>query len=414
MSDYKKILAVDFDSLSSHRFISLIPILKKNNFILKLIYEDKSFLEEEKIVEGLIKKNINSYPSKNFLKILNSEKPDLVIVLNMNLLRIRSLNRCCKFLGIPIILLEHGVTSVVGLTNSRRFDAGKALKKRYIRILKGELISKYISYIGYFIATKASLKSWIFLFAESFLKLIGKDFYTEDWNYSAYCVYLESDKRKLTLQLKNTIDKNKIHVVGNYDLNLFKMDLNSFNCYDSDFKTNLVLYIDSDCVERTFYNNKLFYLEYMARIKNILTKNGFKLYIKLHPNSINKEIDIELAKLNIISVSNDEFRTTLKKSKFVIGEPSSINAIACLVGIPILTPILKPFNKKRYGLLMEEYPNRIDFESFEDLGNIIKSKRLKSNKLEINNWINKFAGPLPPSHFSKRVVNVIKKVLEAQ
>ena len=133
----------------------------------------------------------------------------------------------------------------------------------------------------------------------------------------------------------------------------------------------------------------------MARVKNILNRNGFKLYIKLHPNSINKEIDIELAKLNIISVSNDEFRTTLKKSKFVIGEPSSINAVACLIGIPILTPILKPFNKKRYGLLMEEYPNRIDFESFEDLGNIIKSKRLKSNKLEINNWIEKFAGPLP-------------------
>mgnify|MGYP001223182215 CR=1 FL=1 len=414
MDDYKKILAVDFDCRSAHRFISLIPIFQKNNLFLKLIYDDNSFIEEEKILEGLLIKNINSYPSRNFLKILNIEKPDLVIVLNMNLLQIRSLNRCCKFLGIPIILLEHGVTSVVGLTNSRRFDAGKALQKRYIRILKGELIFKYFSYIGYFISTKASCKSWIFLLVESILKLIGKDFYTEDWNYSAYCVYLESDKRKLISQLKNTIDKNKIHVVGNYDLNLFKMDLDSFNCYDLDLKSKLVLYVDSDCVERTFYNNRKLYLKYISKINYILNINGFKLRIKLHPNSLNKEIDILLAKLNIISISNNEFIPTLKKSKYVIGEPSSINAIACLTGIPILTPILKPFNKKRYGLVMEEYPNRIDFANFEELGNIIKSKKIKTNKLEINKWINKFAGPLPPSHFPKRVFNVIKQVLDSK
>ena len=34
----KKILAVDFDCRSAHRFISLIPIFQKNNLSLKLIY----------------------------------------------------------------------------------------------------------------------------------------------------------------------------------------------------------------------------------------------------------------------------------------------------------------------------------------------------------------------------------------
>ena len=63
---------------------------------------------------------------------------------------------------------------------------------------------------------------------------------------------------------------------------------------------------------------------------------------------------------------------------------------------------------------MEEYPNRIDFANFEELGNIIKSKKIKTNKLEINKWINKFAGPLPPSHFPKRVFNVIKQVLDSK
>ena len=411
MSDYKKVLAVDLNCRSANRFKSLVPIFQKNNINLKLIYDDNSFLKDEKISEGFSLKNINSYPSKNFLKILNSEKPDLVIVQNMHLLQMRALNRCCKFLEIPIILLEHGVTSVVGFTNSKRFDAGKALKKRYVRILKGELILKYLSYINYFISTKASFKSWILFLIESIAKLFGKDFFTEDWNYSAYCVYLESDKKKLISQLKNTIDKNKIHVVGNYDLNLFKMDLKSFNCYDLNMKSRTVLYIDSDCVERSFYNKKLLYLKYMARVNHIINKNGFKMCIKLHPNSINKNIDIELAKLNIKSISNNQFIKKLELSKFVIGEPSSINAIACLTGIPILTPILKPFNKKRYGLIMEEYPNRIDFSDFDELENIIKFEKYKSNKSEVSYWINKYAGPLPPSHFAKRVFSVIKNVL---
>ena len=189
------------------------------------------------------------------------------------------------------------------------------------------------------------------------------------------------------------------------------MDLKSFNCYDLNMKSRTVLYIDSDCVERSFYNKKLLYLKYMARVNHIINKNGYNMCIKLHPNSINKNIDIELGKLNIKSISNNQFIKKLELSKFVIGEPSSINAIACLTGIPILTPILKPFNKKRYGLIMEEYPNRIDFSDFDELENIIKFKKYKSNKSEVSYWINKYAGPLPPSHFAKRVFSVIKNVL---
>ena len=414
MSDNKKILAVDFDYSSAHRFLALLPVLSKNNIQMKLICDDKSFLEKEKIFDGLLIKNITSYPSRNFLNILKIENPDLIIVLNMNLLKIRSLNRCCKFLGIPIILLEHGVTSVGGLTNSKRFDARKALKKRYIRILKGELISYFFSYISYFIYTKASLKSWFFLFLEVFLKLIGKDFNTEDWNYSAYCVYLESDKKKLLLQLKNSIDKNKIHVVGNYDLNLFNIDYESFNSYKKEFKSNSILYIDSDCVERTFYDNENTYLEYIVKIRNIVNENGFKLFIKLHPNALKKKIDNKLSNLNIINISNEQFIPTLKVSKYVIGEPSSINVIACLTGAPILTPVLKPFNKKRYGIIMEKYPNRYDFSDFNELDYILKFGKDKSKKVEISNWIDKFAGPLPPSEYPNRVFKVIKKVLNTK
>ena len=409
----KKILALDFDYNSKHRFISLLPIFKENNFEFKVIYDDKLFLEKEKIIDGLVIKNISSYPSKNLLKILRIENPDLVIVLNINLLKLRSLNRCCKFLGIPIIFLEHAVTSVSGLTNSKRFDAKRALIKRYQRIINGELIKDYFSYIRYFFRTKAVFKDWVFLLIESFGKLIGKDIKSDDWIFDAYCVFLESDKNKLILQYQNLIDKNKVYVVGNYDLSFFNIELSNFNSFDYEAISNYILYIDSDCVERTFYKNADEYFKYIKNINSIVRRNGFKLYIKLHPNSLSKGIEHHLEKLNIVSLKKEDLISFINKSKYVISEPSSLLAVIGLTGITILTPTLKPFNPKRYGLIIDKYPNRINFNSYYDLENIIKNDLHKSNKKEMSNWIKKFAGPLPPSDFPKRVFKVVKAVLES-
>ena len=410
----KKVLALDLDYSSKHRFTSLYPTFKENNFELKVIYDDKFFFEKEKIIQGLLIKNISSYPSKNFLKILRIEKPDLVIVLNMNLLKLRSLNRCCKFLGIPIILLEHAVTSVSGITNSKRFDAKRALLKRYQRIINGDLIKDYFLFIRYFFNTRSSFRDWTSLLVESFGKLIGKDVKTKDWIYDAYCVFLESDKNKLIHQYQNSIDKNKVFVVGNYDLNYFNMDFKNFNSFDDKTKSNCILYIDSDCVDRTFYKNIDLYFKYIKNINDLIRRRGFKLFIKLHPNSLAKGLDHHLGKLNITSLKKNDLIPFINKSKYVISEPSGLSALVCLTGITILTPTLKPFNPKRYGLIIDKYPNRINFSSYSDLENIIKNGIQKSNKNEISKWINEFAGPLPPSDFPKRVLNVIKIVLKSK
>ena len=50
MKSCKKILALDLDYTSIHRFISLFPIFKENNFEFKVIYDDKFFFEKEKII----------------------------------------------------------------------------------------------------------------------------------------------------------------------------------------------------------------------------------------------------------------------------------------------------------------------------------------------------------------------------
>ena len=411
MTKCTKILAFDLNYKANYRFVSLYKTFKDNNYELFLICDDPAFKKNNENINGLLIKNISSYSSKNYLSILNYETPSLVIVLGINNLKIRALNRCCKFLDIPIMLLEHGVTSASGLTNSKRFNSKKFILKRFKRIIKGELIKDYFFYIRYLFLTNSSLKDWILFFIESLAKLIGKDLPSKDWNYSAYCVFLDSDKLQIINQLKNKIDKSKVHVVGNYDLNLFDIATENFNSYNNNNSSKSVLYIDSDCVFRTFDGKLKLYFAYISKIKRILNKSGYKLKIKLHPNAINRGLNQKLSNYHIKTIFDKDFISELMNSKFVISEPSSLTSLVGLTGIPILTPIIKPFDKKRYGQIFDEYPNRKNFSSYAELEYFLNQKKIYSNKTKVNNWIKKYAGPLPPLEFPLRVIKVIKNII---
>ena len=52
--------------------------------------------------------------------------------------------------------------------------------------------------------------------------------------------FLESDKTKLVSQYQDLIDKSKIYVVGNYDLNFFNMDIQIFNSNDYKLSSNRI------------------------------------------------------------------------------------------------------------------------------------------------------------------------------
>tara|TARA_S200000501_G_scaffold100590_1_gene94118 strand:+ start:5772 stop:7019 length:1248 start_codon:yes stop_codon:yes gene_type:complete len=415
MSFKKKILVVDLEYKNKSRFIPfflyLLKAFREENYDLSLFRLGNSLKGKKKSIKDLTIKDFSNYKNSNLLEILNNENPDLVLVLHMNNLDIRSLNRCCKYLNIPVMFLEHAITSNVELTNTKRHDSKRFLLKRFKRIIKDKLFNQYFNYIKYLFLTKASIKTFFLFFIESIFKLLNKDLPSEDWNYAAYCVFIDPDKRKLLLQHYNFIDENKIHVVGNYDLLEFGMSPELFNSYVLNNISKDILYIDSDCVYRTFNGNKALYLKYIRNLNKIIEDNGFKLNIKLHPLSIEKLLDIELSKYNINIVEQNNFMNTLEKVKYVISEASSITTLPCLIGLPLLTPTLNPFNKKKYGTLINNYPNRLSFSSLKELDFIFKNHNLKSFKNQIDFWIREYAGPLPSDNFPKRVLEIIKNII---
>ena len=139
-------------------------------------------------------------------------------------------------------------------------------------------------------------------------------------------------------------------------------------------------------------------------------RNGFKLRIKLHPNSLKEELNNNLFKLGIDCIDKNQFIEVLNNSRYVISEASSVTSIACLIGIPLITPTLKPFNEKKYGLMINSYPNRLSFRNFNEIEEIFNDNNIEDKKIKVQKWIDEFAGPLPPSDFSKRVFNIIKSI----
>ena len=412
MKDFKKVLAIDTNPNVAYRYLSLLPVFKKNDFeIVYLILQD-IHCDSNNQINGLQVKSFSNYSSKNYLEILNIEKPDVVMFLSMNNLLIRSFNRCCKFLNIPTLLMQHGIISNSELTNTKRHDSKKFYVKRIKRIIKGELLKSYFIYLNYLFLTKAKISTIKFFFYESILKILNKDFPTEDWQYSAYGVFIKADKKKLIDLTYNTIDKNKIYIVGNYDLIHFNLDIDSFNSYKKDNNNKNILYFDSDCVHRTFNRNLNEYLKYISSLNKIIIEKGLKLVVKLHPYSLKIELNKHLSNLGINCIEKDELKTYLLNSRYVISEASSIMSIACLTGVPVITPTIKPFSSKKYGSLINSYPNRFSFNSFKEFEKIIKNNySLGDKKLEVEKWIDEFAGPLPPSDFSKRVLNIIQSII---
>ena len=61
--------------------------------------------------------------------------------------------------------------------------------------------------------------------------------------------------------------------------------------------------------------------------------------------------------------------------------------------------------------MIDEYPNRINFHSIFELANILKEFNLEFNNKKLKDWIEKYAGPLPPSDFPKRVFEVVSKII---
>ena len=122
----KKLTLIGFDSWTggiSH-FSRLIPALSKKNIGFTLVHlsswNEKYEFEKEKIIDGVLTRDISFYGSNSFRNILEIEKPDAVIFLSTDVFAHRAFIRYCDLKKIPTLNLYHGLIGVLDISSPNR------------------------------------------------------------------------------------------------------------------------------------------------------------------------------------------------------------------------------------------------------------------------------------------------------
>ena len=417
-----KYKVIYFDSWMGgiHNFIRLNEVFEKASIDRLLIHlgswGNEDVIVKEEVFNDLLVRDISYYHDSNFKKILEIEKPDLVLFLSTHTFAHRAMIRYCNFLGIPTINLYHGFVRVQAVdTNRNPYKVNKFAYLKFALSRLPKMLTKTLPcYINSLILTKAKLDEWV-LFLININEIVTKPSnlrVARDAKTTRCLVYAASDKQ----HAMKTYDFIEEHVidVGNPDLISFGMQKKHFGIGLS-VKTITykdVIYIDTALTATgLIFANQIEYIQHLINTKKELEKQGLQLIIKPHPETkrlydlnVFREAGIEI-------IENDEFVDRLLKTCAVIVEPSTLALIPALMGIPMVLPTYGKLANLLFGEVLLTYPRALQLNDLKKLFTALKLESEKFDKQACEKWFNANSGPMPPEEMPSRVVEQILKLI---
>lgn len=377
---------------------------------------NEELIVKEEIVDNLLVRDISYYSGSSFKKILEREKPDLVLFLSTHTFAHRAMIRYCDFLAIPTINLYHGFVRVQAVDSNK--NPYKVNKLAYLKFALSRLpkMLKHTlpCYIDALITTKAKTDDW-----GSFLRNLIEIFtkpsnlrVASDAKTTSCLVYADAD-------IQHAIDlygfkKQDVIAVGNPDLISFgmKKEFIGFGLTDITIKHRDVIYIDTALTATgLIFANQIEYIQHLMDTKNELERQGLKLILKPHPET-KRLYDLNVFKNAGIEVlDNNKFIERLLTTCAVIVEPSTLALIPALMGIPMVLPTYGKLADLLFGEVLHTYPRAI---ILNNISNLCEKLKMESEEFDANaceQWFNTNSGPLPAEEMPNRVVEQILKLL---
>lgn len=304
-----------------------------------------------------------------FSHLLIKYPPSGFIFLSLSTKFLQSLLLLAKGPTCPIILLAHGSPSVANVISRQPSD----FKSRYISKIKK--IFSFIFIYDNFIFLRINIRSkssFTAFFRDNLSKLLGKhlpvsyltDLITDSIHYS------ELDAQIFN-KFSNTHEKS--HIAANPDIIRYG-EVDCDQSSENIIKSNTVVYLDSYAFSRTFGSNSNKYFLYMKRIKEVLMFNELNLCLLLHPSSLRNQLLLSiLDDCNICYMSTTDGIRQLRKSLFVIADPSSVALTVGFHKQRILYSTIDPYTIGRYGPAIVTYPYSYSFSSFSELSSLINN-----------------------------------------
>ena len=135
------------------------------------------------------------------------------------------------------------------------------------------------------------------------------------------------------------IDNKKIEIVGSPRFDKYLLD-NIKNTIDSQEKSVLII-SSYDIPAYKNITNTIPFRIYLETIIQILLKNNYKIFIKIHPLELDTSYLLKYDNKNLKIIDIEEFDQTLNKVEFVVSHGSSLTFSALILNKSILYPTSK-------------------------------------------------------------------------
>lgn len=383
--------------------------------------ESKWRLSED--IDGLNVRDIRYYSRSNLRLLLQQESPDLVLFLSCSTYAHRALNRYCRALKIPTVLLMHGLVSQ-GYDDSS--DNYPMVKPNY-RAHFGHVFSKafkmftltFPTYMRSLFLTQGSLQEWSDFFVSAFRLLLNPNsisYKPADTKTNFCFVYTDADKPYLMNYCG--FDPKQMVVVGNPDLTRFGLTEETVTrvLHRRSTDHEKVMYIDT-----AFWNMGFFfkdvneYVSHLSWTQRQLQKQGKTLLFKPHPVWHTKGFDLTcLHKFGIECVSENDFLTALEACCAAIVEPSSLALVPALLGLPLLLTHYGKLSLIQWGTFFTSYPRAIMLGDVEHMTSLLAQEQSHVDRARVLSWIKENIGPLPAEEMPSRVSGLLKQYMDAK
>ncbi len=416
-----KVLFFDSWKGGIRHYLRLSEALKESNIEPIMVHlgswGNEEIYSKEEIINGLCVRDISYYTKINFNNILEIEKPNLVLFLSTLTFAHRAMIRFCNYNNIPTINLYHGFVRVQSVDNNKspykinRWSYATFALKRLPKMLR-YTIPCYIKALVY---TKSSLIEWYYFFKnvlEVSTNLSPKGA-TSDSKTTRCLVYADADK--LHAKHRYNFREDEIFSVGNPDLLSFNMNQNLIGYgLNEDLNRNKnIIYIDTALTATgLIFKNQTEYIKHIIDTKEAISKQGFTLSLKPHPET-RRLYNLQIFRDNNLEIiENDDFVEKLKTCRSVIVEPSTLALIPALMGIPLILPKYGELSVLSFGEVLLSYPRAIVLHNIQDLTSLLNDDECSKNIQACNDWFVTNAGPLPSEDMPYRVVNNIIELIK--
>lgn len=328
--------------------------------------------DKEYQIEGLKLRDISYYKTKLFRKVIEQEKPSIILMINLSFVLDRAIVNIAKKKNIKIVYLAHG-----SLTNPSEFDNARKNLDRKIKGNAKRIFSKknFYGLCNYIDSQTAKEKIPAFIklvkgIAAHPAQYLTLAKYDRELDVDLMMVYENKDKKLLTEKMN--FPKDKIKVVGNPEISEFiNLPIQEKSTFISNVgiqTENYVLYLDDGLVANKIWTRDEWYC-HLISIANVLQKGQTQLVVKLHPRvNLDEHMAFFLEnKESIIPIADADFKNLIFHSKLVISHYSSTVIYALLFHKKVIVPKWSENSRA----LTNKYPDNVvhycqDINEFEN------------------------------------------------